>query len=306
MKKKWQSLLAAALAGGLLWTPWAVPANAETVRTHIDSIDPYDYAVGCMEADNERIVRQGKWTVAQGSIPALIWAYGEHSKTEKDPALSDMIQTAASIDKTYSWDMFLENADTPRPDMDVNTLIKNVWYVAYFSDSLEDTYDPDGNKHEATPYYAFATFKPVFFVDDTTGETKSDLSLLEMNLFFKGYKAPDKNGLNYSYWPGVEHYTLELDRNNGLHFSGYPSIPNEATSQRTGERIVHLNSSTEGPELIVPSPSNYVYNWDHNDDNIIRLDEFAPITPPSEANKSSVDCQPTHWYFYLQKLELIK
>lgn len=124
----------------------------------------------------------------------------------------------------YSWDMFLDSPDIPHPDIDINHLIHNTWYLDVIGQG-------QGYGHNE-----IVSFKPVFwYVGDTMLE---DSSLLEMNtLSEQGYNPDGSYSQNFD----KENFSLELARYDGT-FSPNISFTSREPENGSEKKIIRMDT----------------------------------------------------------------
>ena len=107
------------------------------------------------------------------------------------------VQSKLDSLNSYNWDMFLSPQE-PRPDIDINYLIKNIWSVEYDGPALHDRLFPQIRSH------SLMRFQPVFFYDSKTGQLMPNSSfLLAVEMYFKNDETGDSytnKDLTYSLW----------------------------------------------------------------------------------------------------------
>lgn len=145
----------------------------------------------------------------------------------------------------YNWDMFL-NEGAARPNIDVNTLINNVWYLDYV-----------GSNDRNAPFHAIVRFKPVFLVMQDTGEILWQNSLIEMSVL---WEADDKYNNRHTY--DREVFYLEQSRSDGRIFYPNISITPSKTPDNGGEKKIILASHKPGEgdfRTVGASPFSYIF-----------------------------------------------
>lgn len=184
----------------------------------------------------------------------------------------------------YNWDMFLNSSATSMP-VDVNTLIKNVWYMDYVGPNNVD--GPDGYTRTINRdgYRSIVYFKPVIWVNKNTSEILWKESLLEVNMLYRAYNNEKPQSYQY------ETFILELERGNGQRFSPNISVMPSDTPDKGGEKTIYFgHEPTEGDfKTVNAAPYYYVYKagWSSND---FWLMEYYSTTD-----------QPTQWGYHFTK-----
>jgi len=125
----------------------------------------------------------------------------------------------------YSWDMFLDSPSIPHPNIDINHLIHNTWYLDVIGQG-------QGYGHNE-----IVSFKPVFwYVGDTMLE---DSSLLEMNTLSEQGYNPDGS---YSQTFDNENFSLELARYDGT-FSPNIAFTSREPENGNEKKIIKMDTT---------------------------------------------------------------
>ena len=188
----------------------------------------------------------------------------------------------------YTWDMFL-NENVPRPDIDVNTLINNAWYLDYVGPSTGFA-GPDGYVRSREDNYSkIVRFQPVFLVNSQTAEIAWEYSLLEMTtLYYTNY--------NYTYHQKYEeeNFSLELARWNGKFNPNVSIVAKDGAPLTAGEKKVYFNHSPREGDFITRGATPFYYEFKAGkSDNDFWLIEYYE----GDGGK------PTRWYYHLTTIE---
>lgn len=146
---------------------------------------------------------------------------------------------------SYNWDMFLNEGAT-RPNIDVNMLINNVWYLDYV-----------GSNKKFKEFHAIVRFKPVFWAMQDTGEILWENSLIEMSVLYEA----DENYNNRQYFDHEEFY-LEQNRSDGCWFTPNISImPSKAPDDGGEKKIIMVSHKPGEGDFRTVSASSFSYKF---------------------------------------------